>query len=77
MEKESGEVVEVPNLIAMKETTLMIGNVVLVNLFGQVVIITKANIRMTNEKDMERCIGLMEVVIKENGLAGFNMAMDE
>jgi hypothetical protein len=77
MEKESGEVAEVPNLIAMRVTTLMIGNAVSACLFGQAVITTKGSTRTTSEKAMERCIGLMEVAIKESGLAAFNTDMGE
>jgi hypothetical protein len=46
---------------------------VLVNLYGQVEIITKENLKMMKDTAKEKCSGLMVVFMMENGNEGYSM----
>lgn len=50
---------------------------VMVSLGGHQAIIIKETLRMTREMGMERCTGMMEVFIKDNGKMEFNTALEQ
>ena len=54
-------------MINMKEIIFMIKKKVMVYLHGNKVTSTKEIIIMILDRVMDRCIGLMEVIIKDNG----------
>jgi len=53
--------------ISMKVSINLIKNLVLVLSLGSLVIIIRVFIKMMNDMDTVKCIGLMVVAIKENG----------
>jgi hypothetical protein len=61
--------------IFMKASTAMIKKMAMVYLSGQAAMYIEANIQMMKEKALERCGGLMEVFILDNGIEAFSMGM--
>lgn len=59
--------------INMRENMPMIRNVVTEYLHGRVETHTKEIILMTSDMVSEKCIGMMEVVIKETGKGVYSM----
>ena len=76
MAKESGGVVVDPNRIVTKVTTSRTARVVMVSLLGLLVTFTRASTRKMKEMATAKCIGQMEVAIRENGSVEFNMDME-
>lgn len=69
MEKDIGEkLMELQ--IVMKGNMLMIENVVMEGINGPVKICILDSFLMIKDKDMEKCIGKMEVFIKDTGKKG-------
>jgi len=61
--------------ILMKENTILIRSMAMVYFYGRLVMSTRVITRMMKEMDMVRCIGSMDLFIKENGEKVFNMDM--
>lgn len=45
------------------------------NVDGRVVIFIRETISKTKDKDMEKCIGLMDLIIWDNGMMEYRMEM--
>jgi hypothetical protein len=72
MEMESGKEILV-NQTNIKEVMQMIKNADMEFLLGQVEMYIKATILMMSGMVLDKCIGMMEVAIKEIGKKVFNM----
>lgn len=72
MGMECGKKVQ-ETMINMKENILMIKNVDMGYSHGQLAMYTRVITKQMSEMDMERCIGMMEVFIKETGIMESNM----
>lgn len=78
MERENGKRFITPRIVTLTmESTLMIRRMGLECFNGKVAICSKVAIRMMKEMDMERCIGLMAVITKENGNKESNMVWEK
>jgi len=73
--KANGEVVEDPNRIVMKATMSMIGRADMDSFSGLRVTSTRASTKMMNAMATVRCIGLMVVATRVNGLLVFSTVM--
>ena len=77
MEKETGEKYTIiQNVIDLKVNISMIRKMVLELSHGKVATFIMVIIYRTKEWDLERCIGLMVLYIKVNGLRVYNMAVE-
>ena len=72
MDKEFGKKVLV-TVINIKVNTQMIKNQDMVFLHGPLETFIKDTIKVIKDMDMDKCIGTMEVIIKENGTRVFKM----
>ncbi len=75
MEKVNGGKIIYLTVILMREITNWIKSMAMVFLAGKVEMFTKEIMKKICERDMARCIGLMDLYTKENGIKVFKMAM--
>jgi hypothetical protein len=75
MEKENGEKIIYLTAILMKEITNLIKSMAMVFLVGKVEMFTKEIMKKICDRGMVRCIGLIDLSTKVNGIKAFKMAM--